>query len=228
MSESTKKKIVSNILSEKRNWVDATKAKPEPGVQVVMRLYNPMIIFGENETEIYPAEDIKVGTYVRDYDDPTKGSWHVSPPFPKFDYSPLSTKDRLNEDTTVTHWAEIPEDELEGWNTRFEPIFVYKKLNLEVDDEHAEDVYRALIWGAACIDKLEHGNPEAAKLVRILYDLQAIMDSGKEIDLTEEEYRAEIEKANEAMKKARDKQQMEEDGAEDDDDDEEDSGREGD
>lgn len=187
-----KKKIISHILEEQREWVPAAAAKPRYNQQVVMRLYNPNIIYRETETEIYPSEDIKIGRYARGYGE--GGSWYVDPPFPRFDYSPLTNKESLNEGTVVTHWAIPSKKEIEAWNDRFSQINLFRKLKLEVDEEHEEDVYRALMFGAAYIQNMlrltGEDNPEAVRLATILYDLQYVLDSRKPIDLSEEEYEA--------------------------------------
>ncbi len=210
MEQQKKKKIVSNILLEKRDWKNAIVEKPEPGQQVVMRLVNPTMICGENDKEVYPYEDVKIGVFVRDYNDPTKGSWSVSPPYPLFDYSPLSTKDQLAEGTIVSHWAIPEEGEIEGWNTRFDQVNVFKHLILEVDDDHKEDVYRALLWGAAFIQKCNPNDADATRLATILYDLQYVLDNGKGIDLTDEEYEQKLEelkaKIETAEREAKEKQ----------------------
>lgn len=213
MDANTNKKVVSNILLEKRKWIDVKDAVPSPGQLVVVRLLNTKIIYGETDTEIYPAEDIKVANYAKDYNNPEIGHWHIAAPYPKYDFSPLTSKDKLLDGTVVTHWAELEKGELEGWNTRFDPAFVYKKLILQVDEDHEEDVYRALMWGAAFIDKIERDNPEAKKLVRILYDLQSVLDKGEGIDRTDEEYEDALAAWEEKVVAARDKAQAESDEA---------------
>lgn len=189
----SKKIVVSNILHEKREWVDASKKMPDPNTPVVIRMYNPNILFAETETEIYPAEDVKIAKFLPGLDDPTKGSWCICPPYPRFDYSPLSSKDRLDEGTVVTHWALPMDGEVEGWNTRFDQINLFKKLKLEVDDEHLELVYRALLWGSTYIQKCCGNDPDAVRLATILYDLQYVLDKNNGIDLTDEEYEKLVE-----------------------------------
>lgn len=202
----SEKKLVSQILTEKREWHDASKEKPTPNTQVVVRMVHPGIIWVENDEEILLAEDQKIATFVRTYDDPNQGSWAISPPYPLYDYSPCSNKDRLLDGVIVTHWAIPEEGEIEGYNTRFDQINLFKKLNLEVDEEHKEDVYRALLWGAAYIQKYCPGEPEAQHLATILYDLQYVLDTSKGIDLSDEEYEAKVEERKaeiEAAEKAR-------------------------
>lgn len=188
------KKIVSEILSEKRQWVDARLSKPDPGVKVVIRMSDPAIIFAETETEILPSEDEKIAEWVRDINDPNNGDWRICPPYPRYDYSPLSQKEQINPDTVVTHWA-IPEaEEVEFYESRFNIVNTYKKLNLEVDEQHEADVYRALLWGAAFIQKANPNDPQAMYLATVLYDLQYILDTRRAVDLTDEAYEAAVEK----------------------------------
>ena len=151
--ERSEKQKVSNILNENREWFDATKKKPNPGERVVIRFTNEKYIYGEDDKSIYYAEDIKVGRYVKAYDDSDTGRFVIDPPFPKYDYSPLSRKENLLEGSVVTHWAYPDDGELEGWDTRFDMFGTYNKLRIEVDPEHEEDVYRALMWGASFISQ---------------------------------------------------------------------------
>lgn len=197
----SKKIIVSNILHEPRDWKNANEVKPEAGQLVVIRMMNPTIIYAENEKEIYPSEDMKIGEFIRNATDPSTGVWVIAPPHPRFDYSPLSDKERLNDETLVTHWAIPEEGELEGWRTRFDQTNLYKKLNIEVDDDHLELVYRALVWGAAFIQKYNPDEPEAKYLAHVLYDLQYVIDTGKGIELSDEEYEAKLEEQRMVIEK---------------------------
>lgn len=175
------KKEISLILSEKRDWIDADSKKPEPNQLVVMRLTNPDIIFDEDDEKIFRSEDIKIGKYhITTSSVDGKGEWIVYGPYPKYDYSILTDKSKLKEGTIVSHWA-IPENgELEGWDKRLSPIGSYKKLNIDIDDENEEDVYRALLHGAAFISQAMEEDKELEKLYIILCDLQACIDSNSQ------------------------------------------------
>lgn len=194
------KEIVSNILREARPWRDATKVKPDPGQLVVIRITNPDIIYVETETEILPSEDMKIAKFNRNQDG-VNGIWVIEPPYPKFDYSPLSNKEQLYPGTMVTHWAVPEEGEIEGWKTRFNPSGIYKKLNIEVDDDHLELVYRALIWASAYIQKANPDDPDAKRLASVLYDLQYVLDTGKPIELSDEEYEKQIAERKQLIEK---------------------------
>lgn len=181
--ESTKK-LVSNILSENREWHDCNTEKPPKNTPVVFRFTNNNIIYGEDETSIYPAEDIKIGILSSD------DEFVISGPFPRFDFSPLSNRSKFTEGTIVTHWAYPEEGEVEAWKTRFDPFHTYKNLSIEVDGEHIKDVYRALLVGASALSRLYGLNPskevdknapdelkDLDNLYKTLCDLQAYIDN---------------------------------------------------
>ena len=167
---------VSLILREDRDWEDATTNKPDLNIPVVIRMVNKNIIYNEDNCEVLYAEDMKIGKWNGE-------KWNIIPPYPKYDYSPISKFGELNEGTIVSHWAPVAADELEGWNTRFNRIFGYN-LKIEVDPDWEEQVYRALMWGAAYIAKF--GGPDfkedtstngLRKMYEVLCDMQACMDS---------------------------------------------------
>jgi len=151
----------SKILQNDLGWKDASRETPSSEKRVVARLYH----------EKSDQEDVKVATY-------QENQWSVSPPFPLFDYSPLSKKASLKDGVTVTHWRYPDTEELKFWDERFQPIGKYEHLSIEVDSSHAEDVYRALIWGASMI--YNFADEEHKHLADILSDLQACMDAKEE------------------------------------------------
>lgn len=178
----SKKKKISNVLKENREWFDINEKIPNQGERVIIRITNDKYIYGEDDNEIYYAEDIKVATFAKSYNS-DECRFIIDPPYPMFDYSPLSRKDRLLEGTVITHWAYPDEGELEGWDTRFDISHEYDKLRIEVDPEHAEDVYRAFMWGASFIAQANAEEFKSAKpgegirrLHETLYDLLACMD----------------------------------------------------
>ena len=169
------KEEVSLILKEDRDWSDINN-KPDINIPVVMRIVNKNMIYVENRNEILYAEDIKIGQF-------DGNNWHVYPPYPKYDYSPLSQYSELNDGSIVSHWAPVESGELEAWNNRFKRIFDYP-LKIEVDPEHEETVYKALMWGAAYISKF--GGPDfyneennLHKMYEVLCDMQAYIDLSK-------------------------------------------------
>lgn len=182
------KKRISSILSKEDGfkWIHINDTKPPLNTPVVFRFYDPNKSYGESFTEILEAEDMKVGTF-------DGKDWKILPPFPLYDSSPLSDKDKLNDGAIVTHWAEVDEVTMEGWNTRFDPMGTYKHLNIEVDKEHEKELYRALLWASSFIrsNMESNNNPESNKelfsFYRILVDLQWCMDNGKALENYSEE-----------------------------------------
>jgi hypothetical protein len=174
------KKEISQILKEKRNWINTGEEKPETMKPVVMRLCHNTLRLAETATEIHPLEDVKVGIYDLDC-----GAWKILPPQPKYDFSPLSVGGAVKENVSVTHWAELEEGELEGWKTRFDLIRSYKKLELNIDPEYEKDLYRALLLGAFFINQYSQ-KAEDKKLTELLYDLQHCIDFGNITEETKE------------------------------------------
>ena len=110
---------------------------------VLIRLQSPDKVFMESRTEIVYLEDLKIAKFVN-------GVWEIEGPFPLFDFSPLSKFAKLNDDTIVTHWAELSDKEIEAWHHRFDNHFEYNTFKVEIDDDKKEDIYRALILAASC------------------------------------------------------------------------------
>ena len=168
------KEEISNILKEEREWVSSDN-KPDIDVPVIIRIVNKNIINNRNHNEVLYAEDMKIGKWDGE-------TWSILPPYPKYDYSPLSKFGELNSGTIVSHWAEPLNDEFDSWNTRFGRLTDYY-LNIDVAPEYEEDVYRALMWGAAYVSKF--GGKDLALSppgtgLRLIYDtlcdMQASMD----------------------------------------------------
>ena len=113
--------------------------------------------------------------------------WMVAPPYPKFDYSPLSSGPFINDGAIVTHWA-VPEEgvdgdigEVEAWETRFSLAGEYKTLSVKIDEKYEELLYRACSLGAACIRKIYGEDKDTLPMIAVLWDIQAIMDQDAEI-----------------------------------------------
>lgn len=161
------KKHISRIINNKRKWIDSKVNKPDLNTPVTVRLCHTTKCVKETEVEVYPIEDVKIASY-----DGTK--WKILPPYPKYDYSPLSNKENIKENVVITHWSMTTSEELEWWNERFDLIRSYDKLELAVDNKNEELVYRALLWGASLIN--QHAPEELKYLSDILYDLQHCID----------------------------------------------------
>jgi len=182
--------VMSIVLEEAKNWIEVDKHLPNIDQRVIVRLCHSKVPFGHKDIimggrqirEIYPFEDIKVGRYTPD-------GWVIDPPHPKYDYSPLSNKEKLKEHVNVTHWSIPGDEELEAWDTRFDRMREYDRLELKVDSEHEEEVFRALVCGASLItkyggDEFQNINSDVRKYYEILCDLQQCIDSnGKGVNV---------------------------------------------
>lgn len=173
------KEEVSIILREDRNWRNADEVKPDFNIPVAIRMIDRSKIYTENRSEVLYAEDIKIALWDGE-------KWTIIPPYPKFDYSPLSKYSELNEGVIVSHWGDIMVEELNAWQRRFDRFHGYK-LKIEVDPDYEEEVYRALMWGAAYISKFggpdfNNDDPENSlrKMYTTLCDMQACMDTHNE------------------------------------------------
>lgn len=183
------KQKVSGILTSEKSpytWIDVNETMPPVGKPVAIRFVDPNKTYGETFDIILEAEDMKIATVDE------KGNWKILPPFPLFDYSPLSNKENINKECTVTHWTEVSDEEMNGWNTRFNPLGRYKLLNIEVDKDHQELVYKSLLWASHFIKNAIENNvnpesaPELTQYYNTLADLQCCMDSGKPLSNIEE------------------------------------------
>lgn len=177
------KKEVSSILSENSefDWINIEDQPAPENKPVAIRFYDPSKNYGESADMIFIAEDMKIATL-------EDGIWSILPPYPLYDYSPLSNKSSINENCIVTHWAEVSDEEMEGWNTRFNPLSTYKHLNIEVDKDHEELLYKTLLWSSRFIRQAMEANKDNGtsgdlmKYYEILCDLQYCMDTGKPLE----------------------------------------------
>lgn len=192
------KTIVSNIL-HRGSWHNVNDTKPAEGQKVVIRFVDPEFIEAESETEILLREDLKVAEFVRDYNDKEQGEWVIQPPYLKYDFSPLSNREKINKEAHVTHWREASEEELDNWLHRLDPINKYNHLVIEVDPEFEEGVYRSLVWGCNMLakssnrykalakqtndkeeaEKIANRAEDLSKMANALMDLQTCFDHGK-------------------------------------------------
>lgn len=196
------KKVKSLILDKDDAWVDVTKALPNDGVMVMIRIVDDSRTYGvykDDPTYSVAAEDVKIGYYTST----DKGQkWYVAPPHPKYDYSPLSKGCKINESAHVSHWKIATEEDLEDYNNRFDILGTYDNLMIKVDEKNEETVYRALLWGSTFIrdyittlsnHKDIMDDPNAANTLeefKILYntlcDMQCLIDSQTYIENGEE------------------------------------------
>lgn len=191
------KKIKSNILENNsdRVWNDAIESVPEINEQVVVRITNPNYILNETDDEITFVEIMAIGKYLPGINGES-GKWVVCGPFPLYDYSPLTNKEELKEGALVSHWSVATEKEISDWANRYNVIGKYEKLSIEVDKDHEEILYRALMWASLfignAINDYEDGvdTEDISDIIAmrdILYDLQYCMDIGKPLSNKKDE-----------------------------------------
>lgn len=188
----SEKRRISRILAENRDWHNVKDCLPPANHPVVIRFVDNGLAFDENETEILVAEDTKIGRCIRDFNNPddiTKCQWVIDPPFPKYDFSMLSCKEKIRDGSVVTHWAEPTQADLNYYYHQFDFRFKYDKLRLEVDQETEEEVYKALANASAALswyygvkepeEEELKANWQAAQIWReLLRDLQKCIDDG--------------------------------------------------
>lgn len=165
-----------------REWIDINSSLPDLNNPVVIRITNENIIFAEDDENIIFAEDEKVAKRISDINNPDKFRWSIIPPWPKYDYSPLSSKDQLIDGTVVTHWSYLQSGELDGWNSRLDLLGDYNHLSIKVSADYEEIVYRSLLYGANMIARSVDGkldetsNELYAAMYAVLTDLQYCID----------------------------------------------------
>lgn len=172
----------SRILQEDRKWFNTSEKLPDDGQKVVIRLCDPSMSIGKNaKGETVIIEDMKIGIYMDE-------KWMIAPPYPKFDYSPLSSGGTINDGAIVTHWA-VPEKgteddigEVEAWETRFSITGNYNRFVVEVDERYEQLLYRACSLGAACIRRVYGEDADTLPMVAMLWDIQALMDQNAKIE----------------------------------------------
>lgn len=177
------KNKISMILNNKEfDWIDINDHAPDAGVPVVVRILNESIIYAEDDENVIYGEDEKIARLSKKINDSDEHGWLIEPPYTKYDYSPLTQKDRMIEGSVVTHWAPIDDEVLDAWSHRLDISGDYAHLSLEVSQEYEEIVYRTLLTAANYIARSVEGNLEAEKNQRemamygILTDLQACLD----------------------------------------------------
>lgn len=190
---------LSQILVEKREWIPVEDSlPPTKDTPVIIRAVNRNKVLVENKEKnfVYHAEDTMIATY----DDDTK-EWSVYPPHLRFDYSPITENYKINKESLVTHWAYPMQEEVDAWKLRLLPTCnVYKDFDLKVDDDNLEDVYRTFAWSAEALRRIyldNNNNPNVTqeekdnvtKFIRILYDMQYMIDSNTYFENGELKYK---------------------------------------
>lgn len=200
-NENVKKKEISNILTKiPRDWHAITKKVPPTDTKVIIRIVDYDKVRDETEDLILYVEEQKIAIFSEDENNPGVMYWHVCPPYSKYDMSPLTYHDKINENAVITHWADVPEEEIKEYEERFKPQGGYDTLKLEVDKDHEEIVYKALLQGAYLLSASGYSD-----YYEVFYDLVSLIDTNSYISNGELIERDEgLQHALDIIKEARD------------------------
>ena len=174
---STKVEYSPILDDDKWNWHTASET-PEEGKLLYIRIRNDFITLKSKTTKTY-VEDSRLARYQND-------QYVLEPPYTKYDFSPLTDRDKFKEGAIVTNWAYASEGDLELWQNRFEFLHGYNELELKVDEYNEEEVYDALVLAAAALtsalQNCQQGDPMIEKLENahmIICDLQSCIDQNQ-------------------------------------------------
>ena len=192
-----KKETLSGILRDDQEWIDSADELPEVNTLVAMRIVNPTLIAQRNGTQKVLEEDICIGHW-------DGNKWNIEGPHPFIGYTVLIKDEALAPGTIVSHWREATDEEIESWHHRYDPINTYGYLDIFVDSENREKVYRALIHGSNMLHRFakseEHQKDVfdvATDLANTLSDIAGCFDRGgiyNEPDLAYDHMNGVIEK----------------------------------
>lgn len=177
----SKKRYISKILENSTYlWKDIIKYNPPEDVPLIIRFCDNHVIIHEDVDSIQILEDRKIAKF-------NNGKWSIIPPYPKFDFNPLSNKDRILDTATVTHWAEPNQEDINSYIKRFEPKVDWRYLDITAKDEDMElNLYKALLNAQlsmndkAILYKDDLERKEKYELYsNILHDLMICLDTEK-------------------------------------------------
>ena len=182
------KEIVSAIIRNPDDWEETANNLPAENSLVVIRLYNPTITVQENATQKILLEDLRIGFWDGE-------KWNIEGPIPFKDYSTLTARSHLAEGTIVSHWRNAETEEINDWHHRYDAINDYGYLDIFVDDENKDRVYRALIHGCNMLHHFAKSNENdeethniAIELANTLSDIAGCFDRGGIYNEPEEAY----------------------------------------
>ncbi len=165
----------SKILADKEGWNSVEEKLPLIGEKVAIRMY----------IEEDDIEDVTLGLWNGE-------EWEQCSPYPLYDYSPFTNKDKVT--STVTHWHEPnPDDEssmgdIKSYESRFNIFINYNELDISVDDEHREIVFRGLMGATLALgtmlDSMEaHASDNIdmfnnlVSAYHVIYDLHSVLNN---------------------------------------------------
>lgn len=158
-TESYSGEIISRILDINKynnDWKYIEEFPPPADKPIIIRICNPNVYnYSDPESgNEYILEDMKLARYFPDED-----VFRIEPPFPVFDHSPLSKFEEISDGALVTHWDEVSEEDLDGWNHRFDTIHDLEELTFEAPEGLAEYIYSSLIATSYILDEVNDDDP---------------------------------------------------------------------
>ena len=177
--DDSEKAEYSPILDDdKWNWHESSVETPNEDKLLYIRIRNDFNTLKSKTTKTF-VEDSRLARW-------KNGEFVLEPPYTKYDFSPLTDRDKFKEGAIVTHWAYASEEDLDMWKKRFEFIHGYDELVLKVDEYNEEEVYDALVLAAAALSSAlqncKEGDPMIEKLDNahmIICDLQSCIDQNQ-------------------------------------------------
>lgn len=163
----------SPILEDGRKWISSAERVPDPEHHVVIRIVNRSKYYAMKEDHIVYAEDEKIGHYANE-------RWYIDPPYPRFDYSPLTHNADVLEGSEVSHWAEPEPDELIAYRKRFEPLGTYDYMSIKAGPNTLQLMYHGLIYATTAFSRAYKLGEGGSDLVNACYgmlcDMQSCLD----------------------------------------------------
>lgn len=169
-------KEMSRVVQDDRDWIDSNENKPAVNKSVVIRMVKPDVSVTNNESdEIYFLEEAAVGKWTGDH-------WEIDPPYHKYPISSMMDHEKLTDGVNVSHWSEPNPGEVDGWAHRLDLFNTYNQLDITIDPDKEESLYRALSLGAALIESIypQYSDYKDSELLRNYYmalkDIQFTID----------------------------------------------------
>ena len=183
-----RKPEVSTVVDDTSVWNDIFKVNPLTDVPLVVRIRHKT----KMKREMVHCKAYLEASTIATYDG---NEWKILPPYHKYDFSPLTDKDKIRENALVTHWRIPSKEELAIWAKQCDAINTYEELEVKVDPYNEINVYDGLVVASAVLyEKIESAKDIDETVVakienayNVLIDLQAAIDKGGIHNALEEE-----------------------------------------
>jgi len=175
-----KKPEVSTVVDDPKVWNDIFKVDPLTDVPLVVRIRHKTKM---KRKMVHCRAYLETSSIAR-YDGK---EWTIIPPYHKYDFSPLTNRDKIKEDALVTHWRTANKEELLLWSKQCDSVNSYEQLEVNVDPYNEINVYDGLIIASALLyEKIETSRENLDEntlskfenAYNVLIDLQAAIDKG--------------------------------------------------